>query len=134
MDRTEILPDELSDPTDHHFTPAIVANGTLYMSGQVGTDEDGCYVGDDVETQARQAFDNVGTILEAVGKDFDDVVKVTSYLVDIRTHYDAFSGVYRDVFAAEPYPCHTAIGVASLASDTPLVELEVEVPVAESRL
>jgi 2-iminobutanoate/2-iminopropanoate deaminase len=132
MQREEVFPDDLSDPTPHHFTPGIVANGTFYMSGQVATDENGEYVGDDVETQARQAFDNVETLLAALGKELDDVVKVTSYVVDARENYEAFHSVYREVFAEEPYPCHTALGVESLASEEPLVEIEVEVPLDES--
>ena len=133
MKRDELSPDGLADSTPHHFTPGVVANGTFYMSGQVATDENGEYVGDDIETQARQAFDNVRTLLAAAGADLDDIVKVTSYIVDIRENYDGFHSVYQEVFANEPYPCHTALGVESLASDPPLVEIEVEVPVKRPR-
>ncbi|WP_142860553.1 RidA family protein [Salinigranum halophilum] len=131
MTRRVIDPEGLADTTQHHFSPAIVANGTFYVSGQVGTDEHGDYVGDDVESQTRQAFENLETLLQPVGKELDDVVKVTSYIVDIQDHYEAFQSVYRAVFSTEPFPCHTAIGVESLASETPLVELEVAVPVDE---
>lgn len=131
MARRVIEPDGIADTTPHHFSPAIVANGTLYISGQVGTDEDGNYVGDDIESQTRQAFENIETILQRVGTDLTDVVKITSYIVDITEHYEAFQSVYRDVFATEPFPCHTALGVESLASETPLVELEAEVPIDE---
>jgi 2-iminobutanoate/2-iminopropanoate deaminase len=127
--RRVIAPTALADASQHHFSPAIVADGTLYVSGQVGTDETGEFVGDDVGTQARQAFENVESILASVDRGLDDVVKLTSYVVGIRRHYDAFHAVYREVFPTEPFPCHTALGVESLASETPLVELEVEVPV-----
>jgi 2-iminobutanoate/2-iminopropanoate deaminase len=129
MARRVIEPKNLADTTQHHFSPAIVADGTFYISGQVGTDEHGNYVGDDIESQTRQAFENVGTILQNVNRDFEDVIKITSYIVDIRDHYEAFQTVYREVFSTEPFPCHTAIGVESLASETPLVELEIEVPI-----
>jgi 2-iminobutanoate/2-iminopropanoate deaminase len=129
MTRRVIEPDALADTTPHHFSPAIVADGTLYVSGQVGTDEQGNYVGEDVESQTRQAFENVERILHDVDRNLDDVVKVTSYVVDIRDNYEAFQSVYREVFPTEPFPCHTAIGVERLASETPLVELEVDVPV-----
>lgn len=131
MARRVIEPDELADSTPHHFSPAIVANGTLYISGQVGTDKQGNYVGDDIESQTRQAFENVETILQSVDKELEDIVKVTSYIVDSTSHYDAFQSVYREIFSTEPFSCHTAIGVESLASRTPLVELEVEVSVGE---
>jgi 2-iminobutanoate/2-iminopropanoate deaminase len=128
MRRRVVEPENLADTTRHHFSPAIVAGGTLYVSGQVGTDEHGNYVGDDIESQTRQAFENVETVLREVGRELEDVVKVTSYVVDISARYEAFQSVYRDVFSTEPFPCHTAVGVESLASETPLVELEIEVP------
>ncbi|WP_224448662.1 RidA family protein [Haloprofundus salilacus] len=131
MARRVIEPKNLADTTPHHFSPAIVADGAFYISGQVGTDEDGNYVGNDVESQTRQAFENVETILQSVDRELEDIVKITSYIVDIRDHYEAFQSVYREVFSTEPFPCHTAIGVESLASETPLVELEVEVPIDE---
>jgi 2-iminobutanoate/2-iminopropanoate deaminase len=130
MTRRVIAPADVADASNHHFSPAVVADGTLYVSGQVGTDEDGEYVGDGVEAQARQAFDNVAAILAAVDRDLADVVKVTSYIVDIRDRYEAYQRVYRRVFPTEPFPCHTALGVESLASETPVVEVEVEAPIA----
>lgn len=127
MSRTDVLPDELYDSTELGYTHAIVDDGTLYMSGQVATDADGSVVGDDIETQTRQAFENVGYILDSVDKGFDDVVKLRSYLVDIHENYEGFKSVYAEQFD-EPFPCHTMLGVDKLAGETWLVELEVEVP------
>ena len=132
MAREILRPDELSDPTPHNHSHAIVEDGVLFMSGQVAVDRDGNTVGDGAETQAEKAFENVGHILEAVGRDFDDVRKVTSYLVDAQESYDGFIRAYRSVFEEPPYPCHTVLGVATLPSPELLVELEVEVPVDES--
>lgn len=134
MARRTLAPDGLADSESHHFAQGVVANGTLYVSGQVGTDENGRYVGDDVESQARQAFSNVETLLAAVDRGLDDVVKVTSYVVDIRERYDAYHEVYRETFPDEPFPCHTALGVESLASAKPVVEIEVEVSMDELTL
>lgn len=130
MAREVIRPDELFDATELDYTHAIVADGTLYMSGQIGADENGEVVGDDVSTQTRQAFENVGTILDEVERDFDDVVKITSYLVGPQDHYEEYKSAWREFFA-EPYPCHTMLGVEQLARDDLLVELEVEVPIEE---
>jgi len=130
MAREVILPDGLFDSTELDYTHAIVADGTLYMSGQIGADEDGEVVGEDVGTQTRQAFENVGTILEEVERGFDDVVKVTSYLVEPQEHYEEYKSVWREFFE-EPYPCHTMLGVDQLARDDLLVELEAEVPIGD---
>lgn len=120
------MPDELYDSTSLNYTHAIVADGTLHVSGQVATDSDGNSVGDDIETQARQAFENVGHILDEVDCSFDDVVKVTSYLVDIHENYEGFKSVYDEFFEGQP-PCHTMLGVEKLASKDWLVEIEVDV-------
>ena len=127
MTRTDVMPDGLYDSTALQYVHATVADGTLYVSGQVATDADGGVVGDDIETQTRRAFDNVGEILDEVDREFADVAKVTSYLVDIHGDYDGYKAVFADVFS-ERLPCHTMLGVAALASEDFLVEIEVEVP------
>lgn len=130
MARTDVLPDELHDSQRFNYTHAIVANGTFHMSGQVATDADGSVVGDDITTQARQAFENVGLILDEIDRGFDDVVKVTSYLVDIREHYEGFKSVYDDRFE-DRAPCHTLLGVENLGAEAFLVEVEVDVQLPE---
>lgn len=130
MPRTEVMPDGLYDSTDRRYVHAVVADGTLYMSGQIATDVDGNVVGEDIETQTRQALENVGEILDAIGVGFEDVVKVTSYLVDIHGDYDGYKSVFAEFFD-DPLPCHTMLGVADLASEAFLVELEVEAPLPE---
>jgi len=121
------MPEGLYDSTERQYVHAVVADGTLYMSGQVATDRDGNVVGEEIETQTRQALENVGEILESVDAGFDDVVKVTSYLVDIHGDYDGYKSVFGEFFE-DPLPCHTMLGVADLADEAFLVELEVETP------
>jgi 2-iminobutanoate/2-iminopropanoate deaminase len=124
------MPDGLYDSTERQYVHAVVADGTLHMSGQVATDADGNVVGEGIETQTRQAFENVGRILEDAGVGFEDVVKVTSYLVDIHDDYDGYKTVFAEFFD-DPLPCHTMLGVADLADEAFLVELEVEVPLPQ---
>jgi 2-iminobutanoate/2-iminopropanoate deaminase len=124
------MPEGLYDSTERQYVHAVVADGTLYMSGQVATDADGDVVGEDIEAQTRQAFENVGRILEEAGAGFEDVVKVTSYLVDIHGDYDGYKRAFAEFFD-DPLPCHTMLGVADLAREEFLVELEVEAPLPE---
>lgn len=130
MARTEIMPDELYDSTRFHYTHAIIVDDTFHMSGQVATDADGNVVGGGIKTQARQAFENVGIILDEIDRGFNHIVKVTSYLVDIRENYDGFKSVYDDLFEGRP-PCHTLLGVENLGSEAFLVELEVDVQLSD---
>lgn len=129
MART-INPDGLFDATERLYSHARVENGTLYMSGQVGWDADGALAGTDIESQTRQAFHNVGVILETVDRDLEDVTKITSYFTDIERDFATYKEVWDEVFE-EPYPAHTAIGVDALAAEKLLLELEAEVPLQE---
>lgn len=147
-----ILPDELSDSTQRLYTHARVANGTLYMSGQVGwegregdaeteIDEsdrpgvkyregDGAVPDEEIRAQTRQAFENVAIILDEVDKELSDIEKVTSYFTDIDRDFGGYKTVWGELFD-EPYPCHTAIGVNSLAAEDLLLEIEAEVPLED---
>lgn len=150
MDDTIILPEELSDSTARLYTHARVANNTLYMSGQVGwagrsegegaeiSEEgdrpgvdyrpgDGEVPGEEIKAQTRQAFRNVEIILGEIDKELSDIRKVTSYFTDIDRDFAGYKTVWGELFD-EPYPCHTAIGVDSLAAEDLLLEIEAEVP------
>lgn len=128
MERIHLNPAELKDGKAIGYNHGIIADGTFYMSGQVAMDADSKVVGDDIETQARKAYENVGVLLDAVGKDFTEVVKVTTYIIDPRDRYfDGYKSVYWEIFD-EPYPCHTVLGVDQLAHEDYLLEIEVEVP------
>jgi enamine deaminase RidA (YjgF/YER057c/UK114 family) len=128
MTRYAINPAELKDAREIGYNHAIVDGETFYMAGQVAMDADSTVVGDDIETQARKAYENVGVLLETIGKTYADVAKVTTHIVDPKAHYyDGYKTVYWETFD-EPYPCHTVLGHAQLANEKYLVEIEVEVP------
>lgn len=112
----------------HHVA---VATGTRLVSiaGQVAYDEQGRTVGPgDYAAQVEQSYLNVATALDAVGATFEDVVRLTMYVVDWSP--DAMplllDGVARaaarlGTTAAPPF---TGIGVSALAGPDLLVELE----------
>jgi len=122
-------PDDLYDAAKLGFTQARRENGTLFISGQVAVDSNRAVVGTTIETQARQAFENLGAVLEAAGEGFDSVGKVTTYLVDLDENVDGYRPVWTEVFD-EPYPCQTLIGVDQLspfADAELLIEVDAEV-------
>lgn len=132
MARYAINPPALKDARSIGYNHAIVADGTFYMAGQVAMDEDSTIVGDDIATQARKAYENVGRLLRAVGKGLDDVVKVTTHIIEPNErYYDGYKTVYRETFD-EPFPCHTVLGTHQLAHEDYLVEIEVDVPLSEA--
>jgi enamine deaminase RidA (YjgF/YER057c/UK114 family) len=128
MDRYLVNPPELKDAQAVGYNHAVIANGEFYAAGQVAMDAGGGIVGDDVATQARKAYENVGILLEAVGKDVSDVAKVTTHIVEPHERYfDGYKDVYWETFD-EPYPCHTVLGAYQLAHEEYLLEIEIEVP------
>lgn len=124
MARRAISPDELAETSYNHV---IVDGGNLYMAGQVPRDSDGNIVGDDLESQTRKTFENIGVLLEKVDKDFDDVAKVTVYIIGEQESLEGYKRVYDEIFA-EPYPCQTVIGSQPLGDSPLLIEIEAEVP------
>ncbi|MEG3088663.1 RidA family protein [Sphingomonas sp. PB4P5] len=97
----------------NRYSPAIRANGFLFVSGQVGSREDGS-VEPDFKAQVRLAFDNLNAILAAAGCTFDDVMDVTVFIVDPEANFPAVMEVLPDYWGEAPYPTLTGIGVTWL--------------------
>lgn len=128
MTRYAINPPELKDARAIGYNHAIIDDGTFYMAGQVAMDADSAVIGTDIETQARKAYENIGILLETIGKTYADVATVTTHIVDPGEHYyEGYKKVYWETFE-EPYPCHTVLGHNQLADEDYLVEIEVDVP------
>lgn len=129
MTRKTINPENLIDSTSIGYNQAIIEDGTLYMSGQVGWDENFDLAGDDIQSQTRQAFDNVDTLLAEAGRSLEDVTKVTAHIVDPHDNLDGFFDVWEQIYDEQPLPCLTVLGPHQLAQEGLLVEIEVEVSV-----
>ncbi len=97
----------------NHYSPAIRANGFLFVSGQVGSQEDGSPE-PDLEAQARRAFDNLNGILKAAGSSFEDVIDVTVFMVDPQSTFETIWNVVPEYWGQAPYPTLTAVGVTWL--------------------
>ncbi|AHG62226.1 RidA family protein [Advenella mimigardefordensis] len=97
----------------NHYSPAIRSNGFLFVSGQVGSREDGSPE-PDLEAQVRRAFDNLNSILKAAGSRFDDVIDVTVFMVDPQSTFETIWKVVPEYWGQAPYPTLTAVGVTWL--------------------
>jgi len=113
------------------YRQVSVATGSklVFIAGQVARDADGGRVGEgDFAAQVEQCYLNVGTALAAVGGSFDDVVKLTVYLVDLTVDKMPLfvEGVARASakLGVSPMPPLTGIGVAALAEPDLMVEVE----------
>jgi 2-iminobutanoate/2-iminopropanoate deaminase len=118
----------LAEPISH-YTDAVKAGGLLFLSGLVPVDEQGALVGEDAAEQARQVFRNMELVLEAAGCGFDDVVKVTHFLLDIDDR-PAINPVRMEFFG-EARPASTLVEVSALAVPGALLEIEAVAAIPE---
>lgn len=80
------------------YSQAIVANGTIYCSGQIPLDSNGNLVGEgDVEKQTRQVLENLNFVLKEAGSSLLKVVKTTVLLKDIND-FAKVNAVYGQTF------------------------------------
>ena len=95
------------------YSHAIESDPFVFLSGQTPLDPATGQLADGpVDAQVRQCFANLGAVLSAAGLDFEDVVKVNVFLVDMGD-FAAMNAAYAEHFDA-PFPARTTIGVASL--------------------
>ncbi|MBX8515964.1 RidA family protein [Pseudomonas cichorii] len=97
----------------NRYSPAIRSNGFLFVSGQVGSKEDGSPE-QDLVVQVRTAFNNLNAILKEVGCTFDDVVDVTVFMVDPESKFEKIWTVFPEFWGQAPHPTLTAVGVTWL--------------------
>lgn len=105
------------------YSAAIKSGAFLFISGQVGVDDAGVALAEPA-AQFQQAFDNLGMVLNAAGVDFNSIVDITSFHVDMHRHFDIFAAAKQKVFPAAPYPNWTAVGVVTLADPALLLEIK----------
>jgi len=105
------------------YSQATEANGIVFVSGQLPIDvSTGEFVEGGIKEQTAQALKNVGYILEEAGCTYDNVLKSTVYLSDIKD-FAAMNEVYATFFK-EPYPARVAYAVVALPKGA-LVEIDV---------
>jgi 2-iminobutanoate/2-iminopropanoate deaminase len=102
-----------------------VTGGTIvWISGQVSQDKDGKVVHKgNFSGQARQALANLKAMVEAAGGTIQDIVKVNTYLTDLR-YREELARIRAEFFPDGKLPASTLVGVAGLADPDMLVEIE----------
>ncbi len=97
----------------------------LFLSGigprKPGTDEipglkldkNGNAVSFDFAAQCHSVFQNVRTVLESSGAEWNDLVDVTVFLTNMRRDFTTYNKIYKEYFG-EAQPCRTTIGINSL--------------------
>ncbi len=98
----------------NRYSPAVRANGLLFVSGQVGSRADGTPE-PELAAQVRLAFQNLNAVLAAAGCSFEDVVDVSVFVVDPETTLAAVWPVMQEFWGPPPYPTLTGVGVTWLS-------------------
>lgn len=122
-------PDGLPKPEVYRQLSVATGSRLVFLAGQVARDADGGKVGEgDLAAQVEQAYLNIATAMAAVGGSFDDVAKLTAYVVDWTPDKMPLlgEGVGRAAakLGVDPTKPVTLIGVAALAEPDLLVEIE----------
>jgi enamine deaminase RidA (YjgF/YER057c/UK114 family) len=125
----------------YHYCPGIKVGNTLYISGQVGRDEN-LQVVEGIEAQFVQTFENVKKVLSAAGATFDDVVEMVTYHVTginlgnsqaqsanaseqqfTIPHLLLFMNV-KDRYFTHKFPTWTGVGITALSTPGLIVEIK----------
>lgn len=123
-ERVTIVPEGLA--ANSAFSPGVRVGELLFVSGQIAQDAAGNAVGvGDCEAQTRQVMARIRTIVAAAGATMSDVVKITTFLVNL-DDYPAFSRVRSETFPDSP-PASSTVVVAALVRPEFLVEVEAVV-------
>ena len=95
------------------YTPAVEANGFIFVSGQIASVEGTRQLRTESITQETEAvMENIGKILEAAGLGMDDIVKCTIYVRNLQ-FYAEVSRVYLTYFKGDT-PARETFAVADI--------------------
>ena len=114
---------------EHRYSAAIRSGDLLFVSGQVGSRDDGSPE-PVFEDQVRRAFTNLNAVLQAAGCSFEDVVDVTTFHTNPEAQFEAIMKVRNEVIGEPPYPNWTAVGVNWLAGFDFEIKVIARIPAA----
>jgi 2-iminobutanoate/2-iminopropanoate deaminase len=112
MTKSAIVSSKLAPPVGP-FSPGIRTDRFIYFSGQVGQDPaTGKLAEGGIVAETERLFKNLSAVLEAAGKNFDDVVRVGVFLTNM-SDFATMNTIYAKHFS-QPYPARTTIAAAGL--------------------
>ena len=121
-------------PRPKGYANGISATGRMvFVSGMIGWDTKGKLVSPDFVGQARQALENVVTVLAEGGAKPEHLVRLNWFVVDKQEYVSSFGElgkIYRAVIGSH-YPAMTAVEVSGLLEGSARVEIEATAVVPE---
>jgi enamine deaminase RidA (YjgF/YER057c/UK114 family) len=116
-------PGVFDPPTYSQGIRATRVQTLLFLSGQVAYEKDGGVAcRGDFKGQARGAFEAIKALLESQGATMADIVKITTYVTDMR--YRADLALLREEFLGRKGPASTLVEISALAHPDWMIEIE----------
>lgn len=116
-------PGVFDPPTYSQAIKVTNAQTLLFIAGQVAYDKDGSPMHrGDFRAQARECFRSMKALVEAQGGTLQNVVKINTYVTDIRYRVDLVP--VREEFFGKKGPASTLIAVPALAHPDYMIEIE----------
>jgi len=110
---------------EYGYSQAVKVDNTIYLSGQVSHDDKGNIVGrGDMETQMRQAYENIKKVLAQYGATMDNVVDEVLFVTDMDAAFAARVKCKQEVFSGNnPVLTSTIVQIQRLAFPELMVEI-----------
>jgi enamine deaminase RidA (YjgF/YER057c/UK114 family) len=121
-------PETLATPNGFSHVAVDTTGRRVFISGQVAYDGSGQIVGaGDLARQTVQTLENIGHALQSVNLGFEHVIKLTYFVVNLDSEAARTIREARKPFLVQnQMPASTMVGVASLAREGLLLEVEAE--------
>ena len=118
-------PEDLAPPKGYSHVVSAIGGTTVYVAGQVALDADGRVVGPgDLRIQTEHVFKNLVRALAAAGARIDDLVKITTYVIDFKPADRDIIRKVRNRFIESTPPANTLVGVQALVMPELMIEIE----------
>ena len=115
-----------SGPYSDLFCQGVRIGNTLYMAGQVGTDENGA-APDDLLAQMRYAYAHVRSVLVEYGGTMDNVVDETWFVTSIDDTMAKVGDLFAaraEIYGKKPDVSQTVVQVAGLVDPSFKIEIK----------
>lgn len=123
-ERTTFVPDGWEGAYEFGYAPVVRVGDMVIVSG-VPAGGEGTY-----EEKIRRMYERAGSLLEAAGASFDDVVELTTFHLTpkdsptFREEFELYMPIHREFFG-DNRPAWTAVGTTALLSSTAPVEMRL---------
>lgn len=106
------------------YAQAVRSGDTIYLSGQVGHDDEGNVVGvGEMEVQMRAAYANIEKVLAQYGASIENLVEETLYVTDMDAAFHARVAMKDEFFGGKPVVASTIVQIDRLAFPELMVEI-----------